>query len=144
MPSLDFSLNTIVLFGFLLGLGIVVDDAIVVIENAHRLFNNFKKLTITESVKLAASEVFIPVLSGTLTTISPFLPLLFWPGIVGEFMKYLPITLIITLFASLFVAYVMNPVFAITFGHSPHHIYLIELSRFRLCDGLRFRPLWIW
>jgi multidrug efflux pump len=115
MPSLDFTLNTIVLFGFLLGLGIVVDDAIVVIENAHRLFNNFKKLTIVESVKLAASEVFAPVLSGTLTTISPFLPLLFWPGIVGEFMKYLPITLIITLFASLFVAYVMNPVFAITF-----------------------------
>ena len=115
MPSLDFTLNTIVLFAFLLGLGIVVDDAIVVIENAHRLFNNFKKLTIVEAVKLAASEVFAPVLSGTLTTISPFLPLLFWPGIVGEFMKYLPITLIITLFASLFVAYVMNPVFAISF-----------------------------
>jgi multidrug efflux pump subunit AcrB len=115
MPSLDFTLNTIVLFAFLLGLGIVVDDAIVVIENAHRLFNNFKKLTITEAVKLAASEVFAPVLSGTLTTISPFLPLLFWPGIVGEFMKYLPITLIITLFASLFVAYVMNPVFAVSF-----------------------------
>ncbi len=115
MPSLDFTLNTIVLFAFLLGLGIVVDDAIVVIENSHRLFNNFKKLTIVEAVKLAASEVFAPVLSGTLTTISPFLPLLFWPGIVGEFMKYLPITLIITLFASLFVAYVMNPVFAISF-----------------------------
>jgi multidrug efflux pump subunit AcrB len=72
-------------------------------------------LTITEAVKLAASEVFIPVLTGTLTTISPFLPLLFWPGIVGEFMKFLPITLIITLFASLFVAYVMNPVFAVSF-----------------------------
>ena len=115
MPGLDFTLNTIVLFAFLLGLGIVVDDAIVVIENSHRLFNNFKKLTIVEAVKLASSEVFIPVLSGTLTTISPFLPLLFWPGIVGEFMKYLPITLIITLFASLFVAYVMNPVFAISF-----------------------------
>lgn len=115
MPGLDFTLNTIVLFAFLLGLGIVVDDAIVVIENAHRLFNNFKKLTITEAVKLAASEVFIPVLTGTLTTISPFLPLLFWPGIVGEFMKFLPITLIITLFASLFVAYVMNPVFAVSF-----------------------------
>jgi multidrug efflux pump len=115
MPSLDFTLNTIVLFAFLLGLGIVVDDAIVVIENAHRLFNNFKKLTITEAVKLAASEVFVPVLTGTLTTISPFLPLLFWPGIVGEFMKFLPITLIITLFASLFVAYVMNPVFAVSF-----------------------------
>ena len=115
MPGLDFTLNTIVLFAFLLGLGIVVDDAIVVIENAHRLFNNFKKLTITEAVKLAASEVFVPVLTGTLTTISPFLPLLFWPGIVGEFMKFLPITLIITLFASLFVAYVMNPVFAVSF-----------------------------
>ncbi|MFD1816323.1 efflux RND transporter permease subunit [Pseudarcicella hirudinis] len=115
MPSLGFTLNTVVLFAFLLALGIVVDDAIVVIENAHRLFNNFKKLSITEAVKLAASEVFIPVLTGTLTTISPFLPLLFWPGIVGEFMKFLPMTLIITLFASLFVAYVMNPVFAVTF-----------------------------
>ena len=115
MPGFDFTLNTIVLFAFLLSLGIVVDDAIVVIENAHRLFNNFKKLSIVEAVKLAASEVFVPVLSGTLTTISPFLPLLFWPGIVGEFMKFLPITLIITLFASLFVAYVMNPVFAMSF-----------------------------
>ncbi len=110
-----FTLNTIVLFAFLLGLGIVVDDAIVVIENAHRLFNRFKNLSVKEAVALAASEVFLPVLSGTLTTIAPFFPLLFWPGIVGEFMKYLPITLIYTLFASLIVAYVMNPVFAITF-----------------------------
>ncbi len=115
MPQLDFTLNTIVLFAFLLGLGIVVDDAIVVIENSHRIFNTDKKLSIVEAVKTAASEVFAPVLSGTLTTISPFLPLLFWPGIVGEFMKFLPITLILTLFASLFVAYVMNPVFAVTF-----------------------------
>jgi multidrug efflux pump len=110
-----FTLNTIVLFAFLLGLGIVVDDAIVVIENAHRLFNRFKNLSVKEAVALAASEVFLPVLSGTLTTIAPFCPLLFWPGIVGEFMKYLPMTLIYTLFASLIVAYVMNPVFAISF-----------------------------
>ncbi len=110
-----FTLNTIVLFAFLLGLGIVVDDAIVVIENSHRIFNQFRKLSIIESVKLAASEVFLPVLSGTLTTIAPFVPLLFWPGIVGEFMKFLPITLIYTLFASLLVAYVMNPVFAVSF-----------------------------
>lgn len=110
-----FTLNTIVLFAFLLGLGIVVDDAIVVIENSHRIFNKYKNLTIIESVKLAASEVFLPVLSGTLTTIAPFVPLLFWPGIVGEFMKYLPITLIYTLFASLIVAYIMNPVFAVSF-----------------------------
>jgi multidrug efflux pump len=110
-----FTLNTIVLFAFLLGLGIVVDDAIVVIENSHRIFNRFKQLSIKEAVKLAASEVFLPVLSGTLTTIAPFVPLLFWPGIVGEFMKYLPITLIYTLFASLIVAYIMNPVFAMSF-----------------------------
>jgi multidrug efflux pump len=110
-----FTLNTIVLFAFLLGLGIVVDDAIVVIENAHRLFNRFKNLSVKEAVALAASEVFLPVLSGTLTTIAPFFPLLFWPGIVGEFMKYLPMTLIYTLFASLIVAYIMNPVFAISF-----------------------------
>ncbi|WP_304236141.1 efflux RND transporter permease subunit [Jiulongibacter sediminis] len=115
LMAMGFTLNTIVLFAFLLGLGIVVDDAIVVIENSHRIFNKHKDLSITEAVKLAASEVFIPVLAGTLTTIAPFFPLLFWPGMVGEFMKYLPFTLIFTLFASLVVSYIMNPVFAMTF-----------------------------
>ncbi|WP_018618875.1 efflux RND transporter permease subunit [Spirosoma luteum] len=110
-----FTLNTIVLFAFLLGLGLVVDDAIVVIENSHRLFNENKDWDIKQAVKAAAGEVFVPVFSGTLTTIAPFFPLLFWPGIVGEFMKFLPLTLILTLFASLFVAYVINPVFAVTF-----------------------------
>ncbi len=112
---MGFTLNTIVLFAFLLGLGIVVDDAIVVIENSHRIFNRYRHISIVDAVKLAASEVFVPVLSGTTTTIMPFVPLLFWPGIVGEFMKFLPITLICTLIASLIVAYVMNPVFAISF-----------------------------
>lgn len=111
----DFTLNTIVLFAFLLGIGLVVDDAIVVIENTHRLFNQHKDWTIQQAVKAAAGEVFVPVLSGTLTTIAPFVPLLFWVGIVGEFMKFMPLTLIITLGASLFVAYVMNPVFAVSF-----------------------------
>ncbi|RYC68273.1 MULTISPECIES: efflux RND transporter permease subunit [Spirosoma] len=118
-----FTLNTIVLFAFLLGLGLVVDDAIVVIENTHRLFNQHKDWDIKQAVKAAAGEVFVPVLSGTLTTIAPFFPLLFWPGIVGEFMKFLPLTLILTLFASLFVAYVMNPVFAVSFmkRHDEEH-----------------------
>jgi multidrug efflux pump subunit AcrB len=118
-----FTLNTIVLFAFLLGLGLVVDDAIVVIENSHRLFNENKDWNIRQAVKAAAGEVFIPVLTGTLTTIAPFFPLLFWPGIVGEFMKFLPLTLILTLFASLFVAYVINPVFAVTFmqRHDEEH-----------------------
>jgi multidrug efflux pump len=115
LMAMGFTLNTIVLFAFLLGLGIVVDDAIVVIENSHRIFNKHKDLSIKEAVKLAASEVFVPVLTGTLTTIAPFFPLLFWPGMVGEFMKYLPFTLIFTLTGSLLVSYLMNPVFAMSF-----------------------------
>ena len=118
MPSIGFTMNMIVLFGLLLALGIVVDDAIVVIENTHRIFNNGKK-NIFEAAKMAAGEVFLPVFSGTLTTLAPFVPLAFWEGTIGEFMFYLPITLIITLTASLVVAYIINPVFAVSFM-KPH------------------------
>jgi multidrug efflux pump len=90
-----------------------VDDAIVVIENTHRIHRSDPN--IITAAKHAAGEVFLPILSGTLTTLAPFFPLAFWPGIVGKFMYYLPVTLIITLFASLFVAYIMNPVFAVSF-----------------------------
>ncbi|GGK87203.1 efflux RND transporter permease subunit [Rufibacter glacialis] len=114
MPMIGFSLNMIVLFSFLLALGIVVDDAIVVIENTHRIYHE-TNWDIAKSAKMAAGEVFLPVLAGTLTTVAPFLPLAFWPGIVGEFMFYLPITLIITLMASLVVAFIINPVFAVSF-----------------------------
>ncbi len=114
MPSIGFTLNMIVLFAFLLALGIVVDDAIVVIENTHRIFDNGKK-NIKDAAKMAAGEVFLPVLSGTLTTLAPFIPLAFWSGIIGKFMFFLPVTLIITLLASLFVAYIINPVFAVDF-----------------------------
>jgi multidrug efflux pump subunit AcrB len=119
MPTIGFTLNMIVLFSFLLALGIVVDDAIVVIENTHRIFANGKR-NIVEAAKMAAGEVFLPVLSGTLTTLSPFIPLAFWSGIIGKFMFFLPITLIITLMASLLVAYIINPVFAVQFM-KPHN-----------------------
>lgn len=119
MPSLDFSLNMIVLFSFLLALGIVVDDAIVVIENTHRIFDN-GKMPIVKAAKAATGEVFLPVLTGTLTTLIPFIPLAFWDGVIGEFMYFLPVTLIITLLASLLVAYIINPVFAVDFM-KPHH-----------------------
>ena len=119
MPSIGFSMNMIVLFAFLLALGIVVDDAIVVIENTHRLFENGKR-DIKTAAKMAAGEVFLPVLSGTITTLAPFIPLAFWPGLIGKFMFFLPVTLIITLLASLFVAYIINPVFAVDFM-KPHH-----------------------
>jgi len=115
-----FSMNMIVLFSFLLGLGIVVDDAIVVIENTHRIFDN-GKVPIVKAAKMAAGEVFVPVFSGTLTTLAPFFPLLFWPGIIGKFMYFLPLTLIVTLFASLIVAYIINPVFAVDFMEHDDH-----------------------
>ncbi len=115
MPGLGLTMNVVVLFSFLLALGIIVDDAIVVIENTHRIYNQYTNFSIVQAAKYGAGEVFVPVLAGTLTTLAPFFPLLFWPGIAGKFMKNLPLTLIITLGASLFVAFIINPVFAVTF-----------------------------
>ena len=108
------TLNFIVLFALLFGLGIIVDDAIVVIENTHRIFNN-GKVPIVRSAKEAAGEVWFPVLAGTLTTLAPFFPLLAWKGLIGKFMIYLPVMLILTLAASLIVAFIFNPVFAVSF-----------------------------
>ncbi|MCX6153315.1 MAG: efflux RND transporter permease subunit [Candidatus Kapabacteria bacterium] len=114
MPGIGFTFNMVVMFAFLLALGIIVDDSIVVVENTHRLHTR-EKLPVREAARRAAGEVFIPVLTGTLTTIAPFCPLLFWPGIVGKFMMYLPGVVIITLLASLFVAFIINPVLAVDF-----------------------------
>ncbi len=117
------TLNFIVLFALLFGLGIIVDDAIVVIENTHRIFmEGGGKINSEKSAMMAAGEVFVPVLAGTLTTLAPFVPLLFWPGIIGKFMIYLPTMLIFTLTASLVVAFIMNPVFAVDFmTHEDKH-----------------------
>ena len=114
------TLNFIVLFALLFGLGIIVDDAIVVIENTHRIFTQGKgRIDAPRSAMMAAGEVFVPVFAGTLTTLAPFVPLLFWPGIIGKFMVYLPAMLIFTLTASLIVAFIMNPVFAVDFMNHP-------------------------
>jgi multidrug efflux pump len=117
------TLNFIVLFALLFGLGIIVDDAIVVIENTHRIFMQGKgRISSSMAARMAAGEVFIPVLAGTVTTLAPFFPLLFWPGIIGKFMVYLPTMLIFTLAASLIVAFIMNPVFAVDFmNHEDDH-----------------------
>ncbi len=120
MPLIGFHLNMITLFSFLLALGIVVDDAIVVIENTHRIFHD-EGLSIIEAAKKATSEVFLPVLTGTITTLVPFIPLAFWSGLIGKFMFYLPITMIIILLASLVVAYFINPVFAVDFMKKENH-----------------------
>ena len=114
------TLNFMVLFSLLFALGIIVDDAIVVIENTHRIFTEGAgKLNVNVAAKMAAGEVFVPVLAGTLTMLAPFFPLLFWPGIIGKFMVYLPTMLIFTLAASLIVAFIMNPVFAVDFMNHP-------------------------
>ena len=109
LSAFGITLNVVVLFALVLVLGILVDDAIVVIENIYRHQQEYSEHPI-QSAKRAAGEVFVPVFTSTITTLSAFFPLLFWPGIVGDFMKYLPITLIVTLLASLFVAYVISPV----------------------------------
>lgn len=131
-PSIGFTLNLMTLFSFLLALGIVVDDAIVVIENTHRVFDN-GKVPIRKAAKIAAGEVFMPVLSGTLVVLAPFVPLAFWPGTIGEFMFFLPVTLIIALLASLVVAYIMNPVFAADFMKPHDH----DHSRKKLTKGYK-------
>ena len=114
LPWIGFTLNLVVLFTFIFALGIVVDNAIVVVENTYRLYNGTKEHIIIVAKK-AAGEVIVPVLAGTFTVMAPFLPLAFWDGVVGEFMFFLPITIIITLIASILVAYVINPVFSVAF-----------------------------
>lgn len=109
LSALGITLNMVVLFSLVMVLGILVDDAIVVIENIYRHQQEYGEHPV-QAAKAAAGEVFVPVLTSTVTTLSAFLPLAFWPGIVGDFMKYFPFTLIITLTASLFVAYVISPV----------------------------------
>ncbi|MEW6511902.1 MAG: efflux RND transporter permease subunit [Bacteroidota bacterium] len=105
----NITLNFVVLFSLVLVLGILVDDAIVVVENIYRHQQTFNKSPL-QAAKDATAEVTVPVATSTLTTLSAFIPLLFWPGVVGDFMSFLPITLICTLGASLFVAFVISPV----------------------------------
>lgn len=107
------TLNFVVLFALILALGMLVDNAIVIIENIYKfLEEGHGKI---EAAKLATAEVAWPVITSTLTTVAAFFPLLFWPGIVGDFMSYIPMTVIITLSASLFVALIINPVVASVF-----------------------------
>lgn len=107
------TLNMVVLFSLTLALGMLVDNAIVIIENCYRFMEQGAGRK--EAVMKATSEVAYPVIGSTLTTVAAFSPMLFWPGIMGEFMSYLPLTLIITLSSSLFVALIINPAIASIF-----------------------------
>ena len=101
------TLNMMVLFGLVLALGMLVDNGIVVVENIYRLHDEGYNLI--DAAKFGVGEVAMPIIASTATTLAAFLPLAFWPGMMGEFMKYLPITLIIVLGSSLFVGLVVNP-----------------------------------
>ncbi len=101
------TLNTMVLFSLVIALGMLVDNGIVVVENVYRLMDEgFSRI---EATKKGVGEVAMPIIASTATTLAAFFPLILWDGIMGEFMKYLPITLIIVLTSSLFVALVINP-----------------------------------
>ncbi len=107
MGFMGFSLNMIVLFSLVLAVGMLVDNAIVIVENIFR--NRTQGMTRHEAARRGAGEVAWPVITSTLTTCAAFSPLLFWPGMMGQFMGFMPRTLIVTLAASLFVAVVINP-----------------------------------
>ena len=111
------TLNVVVLFSLILALGLLVDNGIVVIENIYRYVQ--EGYAPKEAARLGTGEVAVPIVVSTLTTIVAFLPLAFWPGLIGEFFKYMPITLIIVLSSSLFVALVINPVFSAAFPTFP-------------------------
>ena len=102
------TMNIVVLFSLILALGLLVDNGIVVVENIYRYMQD--GYSSIEAAKFGTGEVAWPIIASTATTLAAFLPLAFWPGIMGEFMKFMPITLMLVLGSSLFVALVINPV----------------------------------
>jgi len=121
LSVMGITLNMVVLFSLVLALGMLVDDGIVVVENIYRHYAEGK--TRAQAAIDGSREVMIPVATATMTTVFAFLPLLWIPGTMGQFMKYLPITVSVTLIGSLFVAFIFNPVFASLFmtTNAKHH-----------------------
>ncbi len=113
MGMANYKINMIVLFALILALGMLVDNAIVVTENIYRFVQ--RGYPVKEAARQGVGEVAMPIISSTATTLAAFLPLVFWHSIMGEFMKYLPITLIVVLTASLFNALVIVPVLFVDF-----------------------------
>lgn len=108
LNTMGVTLNMMVLFALVLALGMLVDNGIVVVENVYRLMS--EGYSSYEAAKYGVGEVAWPIIASTATTLAAFLPLMIWPGIMGQFMYFLPFTLIIVLSSSLFVALVINPV----------------------------------
>jgi len=121
IAMIGYTLNMIVLFSLILALGMLVDNAIVIVENIFRHMElGYGKL---DAAMKGTSEVAWPVITSTATTVAAFAPLLFWPGVVGDFMKYIPATVIITLTSSLFVAMVISPTVCSIFAGGKRHTH---------------------
>jgi multidrug efflux pump len=118
LSALGYTLNIVVLFSLILALGMLVDNAIVIVENIYRHLQEGRSRV--DAAITGTAEVAWPVITSTATTLCAFFPMIFWPGIMGEFMSYLPRTLIITLTASLFVALVINPALCGAFMRVTH------------------------
>jgi multidrug efflux pump subunit AcrB len=113
LNAMGITLNVMVLFSLVLALGMLVDNGIVIVENIYRYMDEGNSAY--KSVIEGVGEVAWPIISSTATTVAAFIPLALWPGIIGEFMKFLPMTLMIVLASSLFVALIINPVLAVTY-----------------------------
>ena len=109
LEMLGYSLNTMVLFGLIMGLGMLVDNGIVVVENVYRLMDE-EGMSRKDAAKQGISEIAFPIIISTATTVAAFIPLGLWPGVMGSFMIILPITLSVVLGSSLFVAIFFNSV----------------------------------
>jgi len=107
LNALGYTLNTMILFGLIMGLGMLVDNGVVVVENVYRLMDK-EKMSRIEAAKKGIGEIAVPIIISTATTVAAFVPLGTWPGIFGQFMIYFPITLSVVLGSSLFVAIFMN------------------------------------
>jgi multidrug efflux pump len=114
LDQMDLTMNIVVLFSLILASGMLIDGAIIVTEFADRKMS--EGMPRSEAYAMAAKRMFWPIIGATATTLAVFLPLLFWPGIVGEFMKYMPITIIATLSASLVMALIFMPTLGAIFG----------------------------
>ena len=119
LAMMGYTINMIVLFSLILAVGMLVDDAIIVTEFAERRMS--EGMNRVDAFELAAKRMAGPVIAATMTRIAAFSPLLFWPGIIGDFMKYLPITLIVTLAASMAYALIFAPTIGALIGKAPIH-----------------------
>ncbi len=134
LGAFDITINMMILFSLIMALGMLVDNGIVVVENVYRLMEQgYSPIAAT---KKGVGEVAFPIISSTATTLAAFLPLVLWPGLMGQFMRYLPIGLIITLTSSLFVALIINPVLIASFMKVQNKKISVDKKKFWIIQAI--------